>query len=101
LTLYPFQATIHLRYATFLRYIRNDLVSSEKYYKLATEIQPNAETLGNYASFLHSNGNIDQAESLYQTSIELDNCHVNNYCNYGLLLSEERKRYEAAEDCYK
>jgi tetratricopeptide (TPR) repeat protein len=101
LELYPFQFTVHLKYAGFLRYIRQDLVLAEKHYKLAVDINSNSETLGTYASFLHSINKVDEAEALYQKSVDIDKTHINNLCNYGLLLSENRKQYHLAENYYR
>lgn len=102
LELFPYQASIHLKYAGFLRYIRNDLVNAEKHYEAAVDANPeSSETVGNYSSFLHSIHNIEKAEIMYQRAVDIDQNNINNLCNYGLLLSEERHRYHLAEDYYK
>lgn len=101
LELYPNQASIHLKYASFLRYVRNDMVSAEIHYIDAVTSCSNSETLGCYASYLHSIRKIDEAEAMYKRAVVMDRTHVNNLCNYGLLLSEERGNYNVAEEYYK
>lgn len=166
LTLFPKHASIHLKYAGFLRHVRKDIPRASAHYKEATEVNPNyADALGSYASFLHGTGvegsDKTVTENLYQRAIEVwsqccstiavavtasaitiavtngrtlplvlllhlqlptafdinilccpyylfyfaiqqaDNTHVNNFCNYGLYLSEEMGKFEKAEEMYR
>lgn len=117
LKLYPKHASIHFKYAGFLRHIRQDVDGAERHYKLSVEHNPKyADGVGGYASFLHGTGGDKVlAEQLYEMSIQvrhifvnmgpyfprqLDCTHVNNMCNYGLFLSEEMKNFTRAEEIY-
>lgn len=74
LTLFPKHASIHLKYAGFLRHVRKDIPRATAHYQEATEANPQyADALGSYASFLHGTGGGDkgQTESLYQRAIEV------------------------------
>jgi tetratricopeptide (TPR) repeat protein len=105
LTAHPMQASIHLKYAGFLRHVRKELSAAEHHYRKAIETNPNfIDALGTYASYLHGMGHqkgLDDAEKLYERCVEIDPCHPNNCCNYGLLLSEERHNYKKAEKMYE
>lgn len=96
---HPKQSTVHLRYAGFLRHVRRDNVDAEKHYKLAAESNPqNSDAVGSYASFLHGvSRNYDSAEYYYGKAVTIDSTHINNFCNFGLFLSEERTDYIRAE----
>lgn len=84
----PTHSSIHLKYAGFLRHVRQDVSNAEKHYKLAISSDPsNADALGNYASFLHGElGNMEDAAQYYEHAVIADATHVNNLCNYGLFL---------------
>jgi hypothetical protein len=78
LTLYPKHASIHLKYAGFLRHVRKDLPRATTHYREATEANPvYADALGSYASFLHGTatggdgGDKQLTENLYQRAIEV------------------------------
>lgn len=103
LELYPFQSSIHLKYAGFLRHVHKNVKDAEKHYKLAIETNnESSEALGSYASFLHGVlGDITSAESYYEKAVAIDDTHVNNLCNYGLFLSEEKGKFERAEELYR
>lgn len=104
ISLFPKHASVHLKYAGFLRHARKDTDRATKHYREAIEVNPTyADALGSFASFLHSTQHADKSmiESLYQRAVDADKTHVNNYCNYGLYLSEEVGKFEKAEDMYK
>jgi tetratricopeptide (TPR) repeat protein len=80
LSFYPNHASIHLKYAGFLRYVRGDLEKASQHYRLSYECNPEyADGVGGYASFLHGTGG-DKilAQSLYEKAIKvfplLDQC---------------------------
>jgi len=103
LSFFPNHASIHLKYAGFLRYVRGDLEKAHQHYRLSYENNPNyPDGVGGYASFLHGTGGDKKlAHSLYEKAIEADNCHVNNLCNFGLFLSEELQNFIQAEEIYR
>jgi len=105
LGLFPNHASMHLKYAGFLRHVRKDMERATFHYRLSTEVNPNyADGLGSFASFLHgtgSNGDKKYTENLYQRAVEADKTHVNNFCNFGLFLSEEIGDYDKAEQMYR
>jgi tetratricopeptide (TPR) repeat protein len=73
LSFYPNQASIHLKYAGFLRYVRGDLENASQHYRLSYEHNPEyADGVGGYASFLHGTGG-DKilAQSLYEKAIKV------------------------------
>ena len=45
---YPYQSSIHLKYAGFLRYIKKDLSKAETHYILAIQHNRNSETIGKH-----------------------------------------------------
>ena len=94
---------MHLKYAGFLRHVRRNHDQALLHYKRAVEVNDaNADAIGGYASFLHgTKGDKVLVENLYERAIAVDNAHVNNLCNFGLFLSEEREAYERAETMYK
>ncbi len=73
LSFYPDHASIHLKYAGFLRYVRGDLTQAHTHYRLAYEKNPNyADGVGGYASFLHgTGGDKDLALQLYEKAIKV------------------------------
>ena len=78
LKLYPKHASIHLKYAGFLRHVRKDMERASSHYRKSTEANPTyADGLGSYASFLHGTGNNGgdkkYTESLYQRAVEVKN----------------------------
>ena len=79
LKLFPQHASIHLKYAGFLRHVRKDLPGAATHYRTATEVNPDyADGLGSYASFLHgtqgAGGGTSLAEGLYQRAVEVCVC---------------------------
>lgn len=94
---------MHLKYAGFLRHVRRNHDQALQHYKRAVETNDsNADAIGGYASFLHgTKSDKVLVETLYERAIAVDSVHVNNLCNFGLFLSEERDAYERAEAMYK
>ena len=70
---FPKHASIHLKYAGFLRHVRKDMHGALKHYKMAVECNDkNADTLGGYASFLHgTSGDHHVISEMYERAIEV------------------------------
>lgn len=94
---------MHLKYAGFLRHIRRNHEQALHHYRRAVDVNDqNADAIGGYASFLHgTKGDKTLVENLYDRAIAVDDVHVNNLCNFGLFLSEEKEAYDRAEVMYK
>lgn len=73
LSFYPNHASIHLKYAGFLRYVRGDLEKANHHYRSSYECnQEYPDGVGGYASFLHGTGGDKKlAESLYEKAIQV------------------------------
>ena len=100
LALNPSHSSLNLKYAGFLRHIRDDVNNAEKHYKLAILNDPsNADALGNYASFLHGDlGNMEEAAQYYERAVTADMTHANNLCNYGLFLRSDFSSLDCSID---
>lgn len=88
MSLYPAHSSLQLKYAGFLRYVRQDITAAHVHYELAIKANPkNADALGTYASFLHGVlGDMDEAACYYKQAVDADMTNANNLCNYGLFL---------------
>jgi Tfp pilus assembly protein PilF/cellulose biosynthesis protein BcsQ len=63
--------------------------------------QDDADTLGNHALSLESDGYLDAAGVLYQRATETDPKNVKNLCNYAVFLDNRGRDMDAAEAFYK
>jgi len=99
--LFPTQGSTLLKYASYIKQCTNDSTKLFQLYTHIVEVSPSCEAFGQFAAFLHGIRRIPEAEHFYLKSIELDNSHVNNLCNFGLLLYEEKHEYEQAESNFR
>lgn len=101
-------------YASFLYSVKRNFDDAEKYYKLSIDFSNSSnsfdDTIFNSVvnTSLNSSSNYDSTSTsnttpallLYQSISTQPTYNLNNLCNYGLFLSEERKNYVESERLY-
>ncbi|MHA1401857.1 MAG: NB-ARC domain-containing protein [Candidatus Heimdallarchaeaceae archaeon] len=75
---------------------RNDLINSEKYYKLALEAAPNLSyVLTEYSKFEFSRKHYHEALNLAKKAVDVNPRNFHSWFNYGIILKKTRKYNEA------
>lgn len=95
-------ASFYSIYASYLHDHEGDERTPKSLYKRSLEIDPNnADTLGDYAVFLHQTGQEKEAYDYYNRALKADPDHGTNLGNYALFLADVRQEYEGAKESYQ
>lgn len=94
----PGDPSTHNNYGVFLKDVRHDSAGAKREYRIALNLDPDhVNALGNLANVMREEGQVKEAEDLYQKALSLEPSRSSIRANYADFLSTVKLNIDEAE----